>query len=76
MLESHTHAHGSRLFDGIVDNRAQHIPRGFTLLFYGLALWGALFMGYYLLSGWSSQAEFEASMQARQQAPATQGSAR
>ena len=68
MLESHTHDHPTRLFDGIVDNRVQHIPTGYTLLFYGLVLWGALYCGYYLLSGWSSQAEFEARMQARQQA--------
>lgn len=73
MLESHTHEHATRLFDGIVDNRVQHIPRGFSILFYGLVIWGALFMAYYLLSGWSSQAEFEARMQVRQAAPAASG---
>ncbi len=68
MLEGHKHQHGMRTFDGIVDNRVQHIPKGFTVLFYALVVWGALFCGYYLLSGWSSDAEFQAEMEARGQA--------
>ncbi len=70
MLEGHKHNHPTRTFDGIVDNRVQHIPKGFTVLFYGLVIWAALFCGYYLLSGWSSQGEFEAKMQAHRAAVA------
>jgi len=68
MLEGHKHKHGMRTFDGIVDNRVQHIPRGFSLFFWALVIWAALFSGYYLLSGWSSDAEFAAKVEARQQA--------
>ena len=64
MLESHKHLHDAKVFDGIVDNRVQTIPKGYTILFYGLVLWGALFCGYYLLSGWSSEAEFQVKMAA------------
>ena len=64
MLESHKHHHGTRTFDGIVDNRVQHIPKGFSILFWVLVIWGTLFAGYYLLSGWSSDAEFQAKMAA------------
>ncbi len=64
MLEGHRHASEVRTFDGIVDTRSQTIPRGFSLLFYGLVLWGAIFCAYYLLSGWSSEAEFQAKAKA------------
>jgi hypothetical protein len=67
MLESHQHEHGTRTFDGIVDNRVQHIPKGFSVLFWVLVVWAALFCGYYLLSGWSSDAEFQAKMAAFEQ---------
>ena len=67
MLEGHQHQHGVRTFDGIVDNRVQHIPKGFTILFWALLAWGVLFAGYYLLSGWSSDAEFQAKMAAQEQ---------
>ena len=70
MLEKHQHDHDVRLFDGIVDNRVHHIPKGFSVLFYGLVIWGVLFCGYYLLSGWSSDAEFHAKMEAHRQASA------
>lgn len=70
MLESHEHDRPVRTFDGIVDNRVQHIPRGFTVLFYVLVIWGAIFCGYYLLSGWSSHGEFQNRMDAYQQATA------
>jgi cytochrome c oxidase cbb3-type subunit III len=45
-------------FDGIKYREEQKSPAVFRLLFYGLAIWGLVFMGYYLFSGWSSQAEF------------------
>ena len=67
MLEKHKHDHDARVFDGIVDNRVHHIPKGFMILFYGLVIWGVLFCGYYLFSGWSSDAEFQAKMDAHQQ---------
>jgi len=67
MLEGHKHEHGTRTFDGIVDNRVQHIPKGYSILFWGLVIWGVLYSGYYLLSGWSSDAEFQAKMGAYEQ---------
>ena len=70
MLEGHKHNHATRTFDGIVDNRVQHIPRGFSILFWALLLWGVLFSGYYLLSGWSSDTEFQAKMAAQEQSVA------
>jgi cytochrome c oxidase cbb3-type subunit 3 len=53
-------------FDGIKENKENKPPSYFNLLFYGLIIWGVLFMGYYLLSGWSSHSEFEAKMDAHQ----------
>ena len=49
--------------DGIVEagNKA---PVYFYLLFFGLILWGVIFMGYYLFSGWSSGNEFADKMAA------------
>ena len=62
MLEKHEHNHPIRDFDGIADNRAQIIPWYFTALFYGLLIWGIGYMGYFLFSGWSQEAEFEQRM--------------
>lgn len=45
-------------FDGIRYNPQDKPPRVFTILHYGLAIWGVCFMAYYLLSGWSSHAEY------------------
>lgn len=70
MLEGHKHHHPTRTFDGIVDNRVQHIPKGFSVLFWALVVWGALYSGYYLFSGWSSDAEFQAKMAAQEQSVA------
>lgn len=50
--------------DGIVEDRKQAPPVYFIVLLYGLIIWGVLFMGYYLFSGWSSSQEFQAKMQA------------
>lgn len=44
--------------DGIVEDRATRPPVYFNLLYYGLILWGVAFSAYYLLSGWSSAAEY------------------
>ena len=48
-------------FDGIKDQHEKP-PVYFNILFYGLIVWGVIFMGYYLLSGWSSQDEFKDKM--------------
>lgn len=53
-------------FDGITENREQRPPAYFTVLFYGLIVWGVAFSAFYLLSGWSSDAEFQAKMQAHE----------
>jgi len=52
------------LFDGIKENRENRPPAYFNILFYGLIVWGIIFMGYYLLSGWSSHNEFQEKMSA------------
>lgn len=51
-------------FDGITENREQRPPVYFTILFYGLIVWGVAFSAFYLLSGWSSDAEFQTKMTA------------
>jgi len=51
-------------YDGITENREQRPPVYFTVLFYGLIVWGVIFSAFYLLSGWSSDAEFQTRMQA------------
>jgi len=69
MLEHHEHKHPTHEFDGIIENRENSPPPYFTVLFYGLILWGVAFIAYFLLSGWSSEGEFTekmASYQARQ----------
>jgi cytochrome c oxidase cbb3-type subunit 3 len=71
MLESHEHKHAVHEFDGIIENRVTKPPVYFTILFYGLILWGVLFIGWYLLSGWSSQDEFAEKMAAHTGAPVT-----
>jgi len=54
--------HNDEHADGIVENREQSPPVYFNILFYGLIIWGVIFMAYYLFSGWSSDAEFQAKM--------------
>lgn len=54
-------------FDGIKEHRDNSPPTYFNILFYGLILWGLMFMGYFLFSGWSSQAEFKEKMSAHQE---------
>lgn len=76
MLEQHEHKHPVHDFDGIIENRVQSPPLYFSVLFYGLILWGVIFCAYFLLSGWSSDQEFTQAMvahkeQVAQQKPAT-----
>lgn len=73
MLQDHEHKHAVHNFDGIIENRVTAPPAYFTVLFYGLILWGVIFCAYYLLSGWSSDAEFQQKMAAHQQQVAQQG---
>ena len=54
-------------FDGIKENRENKPPPYFNILYYGLILWGIIFMGYYLFSGWSSHDEFQEKMKAHQE---------
>lgn len=72
MLEKHKHKHPTHDFDGITENRAQKPPAYFAVLFYGLIIWGVIFMAYYLLSGWSSEGQFKERMAAHQQQLADQ----
>lgn len=51
-------------YDGIIEDREQKPPVYFTILFYGLIVWGVAFSAFYLLSGWSSEAEFQMKMAA------------
>jgi len=75
MLEQHEHKHAVHNFDGIIENRVQPPPPYFTVLFYGLILWGVVFSAYFLLSGWSSEEEFRQDMAAhREQAAAREPS--
>lgn len=64
MLDDHEHKHPVHNFDGIIENRVNSPPVYFTVLFYGLIVWAVVFCAFYLLSGWSSDAEFQAKMQA------------
>ena len=45
-------------YDGIRYKADDRMPGIFKLLLFGLLIWGVCFMGYYLFSGWSSEAEF------------------
>ena len=46
-------------YDGTTEDRNAPPPFYFNLLFYGLIIWGVVFMAYFLFSGWSSQDEFQ-----------------
>ena len=54
--------HNEEHADGIVEDREKAPPAYFNVLFYGLIIWGVAFMSFYLLSGWSSDAEFKEKM--------------
>lgn len=67
MLESHEHKKPVHDFDGITENRVNSPPAYFNILFYGLVIWGAVFIAYFLFSGWSSGDEFAQKMAAHQE---------
>ena len=46
-------------YDGIKYREESSSPLIFRLLFGGLVIWGGIFMGYYLFSGWSSDGELQ-----------------
>jgi cytochrome c oxidase cbb3-type subunit 3 len=69
---STTDPHNEEHADGIVEDREQAPPVYFTVLFYGLIIWAVAFMSFYLLSGWSSDAEFQEKMAAHKGEPPTQ----
>lgn len=54
--------HNEEHADGIVENRENSPPVYFNILFYGLIIWGVIYMAYFLFSGWSSDAEFQEKM--------------
>jgi len=60
--QENIHTDQSEAFDGIKENREAKPPAYFILLFLGLIIWGIIFTGYYLLSGWSSHNEFQEKM--------------
>lgn len=47
-------------YDGIKYREEKSSPGIFRILFTVLVIWGVIFMGYYLFSGWSSQSEADA----------------
>ena len=53
-------------FDGIRYRVETSSPAIFRILFTVLVLWGVCYMGYYLFSGWSSEAEFAQKKKAKQ----------
>ena len=69
---STTDPHQEEHADGIVEDREQAPPVYFTILFYGLIIWGVAFMAFYLLSGWSADAEFQEKMAAHKGEPVAQ----
>ena len=69
---STTDPHHEEHADGIVEDREKAPPVYFTVLFYGLIIWSVAFMAFYLLSGWSSEAEFKEKMAIHKGEPAVQ----
>jgi cytochrome c oxidase cbb3-type subunit 3 len=63
-------------FDGIRYRGETPPPTIFTILFYGLIIWGLAFMGYYLFSGWSSHDEFDQKKKAHDAAVAAKAPAK
>lgn len=51
-------------YDGIKYRDEKSSPGIFRILFTALVIWGVIFMGYYLFSGWSSQSEADAARKA------------
>jgi cytochrome c oxidase cbb3-type subunit 3 len=46
-------------YDGIKYREEKKSPAVFRILFSVLVVWGVIFMGYFLFSGWSSQTELD-----------------
>ena len=65
--QENIHSDQDEPFDGIKENRENKPPSYFNILYYGLIIWGVLFMGYFLLSGWSSDSELTDKLPAPQQ---------
>jgi len=59
-------------YDGIRYRKEKSSPAVFRILFTVLVIWGVSFMGYYLFSGWSSQAEYAEIKKAKEARLATQ----
>ncbi|MBI1922474.1 MAG: c-type cytochrome [Geobacter sp.] len=55
-------------YDGISYREERKTPRFYTILFWTLHVWGAIFIAYYLLSGWSSEKELARIREAREAA--------
>ena len=72
---STTEPHNEEHADGIVEDRKQAPPVYFNILFYGLIVWGVIFMGWFLFSGWSSHDEFEEKMAAHTGKPVVEAPA-
>lgn len=51
-------------YDGIKYREEKSSPGIFRILFTVLVIWGVIFIGYYLFSGWSSQSEADAARKA------------
>jgi cytochrome c oxidase cbb3-type subunit 3 len=51
-------------YDGIKYREEKSSPGVFRILFAVLVVWGLIYTGYYLFSGWSSQAEADAARKA------------
>jgi cytochrome c oxidase cbb3-type subunit 3 len=51
-------------YDGIRYREEKKSPGVFRILFAVLVVWGVVFTGYYLFSGWSSQSEADAAKKA------------
>jgi len=64
-IEPHCDEHA----DGIVEDRKKAPPAYFYILFYGLILWGVIFIAWFLFSGWSSHQEFAEKMAAHTGSP-------
>ncbi len=60
---STTETHQEEHADGIVEDREKAPPVYFNILFYGLIIWGVIFMSFYIFSGWSSDKEFNEKME-------------
>jgi cytochrome c oxidase cbb3-type subunit 3 len=53
-------------YDGIKYREEKSSPAVFRILFTLLVIWGVIYMGYYLFSGWSSQSEADTDRKARE----------